>query len=76
MLYRWNTLRVLSALSFMATRSGTPARTMFRIAVRIDEDDSPVIIEYKRATNENVINQGLYYLDWLMDHKAEFQILV
>lgn len=31
----------------------------------IDEDDSPVIIEYKRATNENVINQGLYYLDWL-----------
>jgi RecB family endonuclease NucS len=26
----------------------------------IDEDDSPVIIEYKRATNENVINQGLY----------------
>lgn len=42
----------------------------------IDEDDSPVIIEYKRATNENVINQGLYYLDWLMDHKAEFQLLV
>jgi predicted transport protein len=42
----------------------------------IDEDNSPVIIEYKRATNENVINQGLYYLDWLMDHKAEFQLLV
>ena len=36
----------------------------------------PVIIEYKRATNENVINQGLYYLDWLMDHKAEFELLV
>jgi hypothetical protein len=42
----------------------------------IDEDDSPVIIEYKRAINENIINQGLYYLDWLMDHKAEFQLLV
>jgi predicted transport protein len=41
-----------------------------------DEDDSPVIIEYKSATNQNVINQGLYYLDWLMDHKAEFQLLV
>ena len=26
--------------------------------------------------NENVINQGLYYLDWLLDHKAEFQQLV
>ena len=36
----------------------------------------PVIIEYKRATNENVINQGLYYLDWLLDHKAEFELLV
>ena len=36
----------------------------------------PVILEYKRTTNENVINQGLYYLDWLMDHRAEFQLLV
>ena len=42
----------------------------------IDENNSPVIIEYKRALNENVINQGLYYLDWLLDHKAEFTLLV
>lgn len=42
----------------------------------IDENASPVIIEYKRATNENVINQGLFYLDWLMDHRAEFKLLV
>ena len=42
----------------------------------IDENGCPVIIEYKRATNENVINQGLFYLDWLMDHKAEFKLLV
>lgn len=42
----------------------------------IDENGYPVIIEYKRALNENVINQGLYYLDWLMDHKAEFELLV
>jgi len=41
----------------------------------IDENDSPVIIEYKRSLNENVINQGLYYLDWLLDHKAEFVLL-
>jgi len=26
--------------------------------------------------NENVINQGLFYLDWLLDHKAEFWRLV
>lgn len=41
----------------------------------IDENGSPVIIEYKRTTNENVINQGLFYLDWLMDHQAEFRLL-
>ena len=42
----------------------------------MDENGCPVIIEYKRALNENVINQGLYYLDWLLDHKAEFTLLV
>lgn len=42
----------------------------------IDEDGSPVIIEYKRTLNENVINQGLFYLDWLLDHKADFKLLV
>lgn len=42
----------------------------------IDENGSPVIIEYKRALNENVINQGLFYLDWLLDHKGEFTLIV
>lgn len=42
----------------------------------IDENSSPVIIEYKRSINENVINQGLFYLDWLLDHKAEFELMV
>lgn len=42
----------------------------------LDENGCPVILEYKRHTNENVINQGLYYLDWLLDHGAEFKLLV
>ncbi len=42
----------------------------------IDENNCPVIFEYKRAINENVINQGFFYLDWLLDHKAEFELLV
>jgi len=41
----------------------------------VDENGSPVIFEYKRASNENVINQGLFYLDWLLDHRAEFTLL-
>ena len=28
------------------------------------------------GVNENVINQGLFYLDWLLDHRAEFELLV
>ena len=42
----------------------------------LDDDGCPVIIEYKRTSDENVINQGLFYLDWLMDHKAEIELLV
>lgn len=42
----------------------------------LDENSCPVILEYKRSVGENVINQGLFYLDWLMDHKAEFKLLV
>ncbi len=42
----------------------------------LDENGSPVIIEYKRARSENVINQGRFYLDWLMDHRVDFELLV
>ncbi|CAM2010145.1 endonuclease NucS domain-containing protein [Acanthopleuribacter pedis] len=42
----------------------------------LDENNCPVIIEYKKNQNQNVINQGLFYLDWLVDHKAAFQLLV
>ena len=42
----------------------------------IDENGCPVIIEYKRTRDENVINQGLFYLDWLMDHRGDFELLV
>lgn len=45
-------------------------------SVGIDENYCPVIFEYKRSLNENVINQGLFYLDWLLDHKADFELLV
>lgn len=44
--------------------------------IGIDENGYPVIIEYKRDRSENVINQGLFYLDWLMDHRGDFEILV
>ncbi|KKQ55475.1 MAG: Transporter [Parcubacteria group bacterium GW2011_GWA2_38_13] len=41
----------------------------------IDKNGSPCIIEYKKNQNDNVINQGLSYLRWLLDHRADFEIL-
>ncbi len=45
-------------------------------SIGIDENNCPVIFEYKKSSNANVINQGLFYLDWLLDHKADFKLLV
>jgi predicted transport protein len=68
---------VFLGVTFLASEYATGKTHGGRIdTLGIDEDDCPVIVEYKRATNENVINQGLFYLDWLLDHKAEFKLLV
>lgn len=62
---------------FLATEYSTGAKHRGRIdSLGLDENGCPVIIEYKRHRNENVINQGLFYLDWLLDHKADFRLLV
>ncbi len=45
-------------------------------SIGIDENHCPVIFEYKRSIKENVINQGLFYLNWLLDHKDSFKVLV
>ena len=70
-------LEVLFGLRFLATEYSTGKTHGGRIdTLAIDENSSPVIIEYKRAVNENVVIQGIYYLDWLMEHKADYQMLV
>lgn len=72
-----NNLESLLGVRFLASEYPTGPRHGGRIdTLGIDENGCPVIIEYKRATNENVINQGLFYLDWLLDHKADFHLLV
>ena len=38
----------------------------------VDYTGAPVIIEYKKSRNDNVINQGLSYLRWLQAQKVEF----
>lgn len=70
-------LTPLLGIRFLATEYSTGKTHAGRIdTLGLDEDNSPVIIEYKRSSHENIINQGLFYLDWLMDHRAEFKLLV
>lgn len=70
-------LTPLMGIRFLASEYSTGKTHSGRIdTLGLDENHCPVIIEYKRTTGENVINQGLFYLDWLMDHKAEFKLMV
>ncbi|MEZ5413687.1 MAG: DUF5655 domain-containing protein [Opitutaceae bacterium] len=70
-------LEAFVGVTFLATEYSTGVKHGGRIdTLGIDENGCPVIVEYKRSLNENVMNQGLYYLDWLMDHKGEFELLV
>ena len=70
-------MEILLGVRFLATEYGTGKTHKGRIdSLGLDENNCPVIVEYKRHINENVINQGLFYLDWLLDHQAEFKWLV
>jgi len=70
-------LQVLLGVHFLKTEHDTGKTHSGRIdTLGIDENRCPVIIEYKRSVNENIINQGLFYLDWLLDNRAEFKLLV
>jgi predicted transport protein len=70
-------LQPLLNIRYIATEHSTGKTHGGRIdSLGLDENNCPVILEYKRSVGENVINQGLFYLDWLLDHKAEFKLLV
>jgi predicted transport protein len=68
-------LEELLGVRFVATEFTTGDRQRGRIdTLGLDEDGTPVIVEYKKSSKENVINQGLFYLDWLVDHKGDFAL--
>lgn len=70
-------LEEILGIKFIATEFSTGEKHGGRIdTLGLDENNNPVIIEYKWGEKDNVINQGLFYLDWLVDHKGDFQILV
>ena len=68
-------LEEILGIRFLASEYTTTQRSRID-SLGLDEDGYPVIIEYKENEKDNVINQGLFYLDWLVDHKGDFEILV
>ena len=70
-------LHTLTGVEFLASEHPTGPRHGRRIdTLGIDGAGRPVVVEYKRRQDQNVINQGLDYLAWLEDHQAEFRELV
>ncbi|MFK4688319.1 DUF5655 domain-containing protein [Streptomyces pristinaespiralis] len=69
-------MEALLGVRFLASEYSTGPVHGGRIdSLGLDENGSPVIVEYKRGVDSGVINQGLFYLSWLMDHRAEFERL-
>jgi predicted transport protein len=59
----------------VATEFSTGAQHAGRIdTLGLSEDDNPVIIEYKKIESSDLINQSLFYLSWIQDHKGDFEI--
>jgi len=42
----------------------------------LSEENNPVIIEYKKTVSSDLVNQSLFYLHWIQDHKGDFQLAV
>ncbi|MEZ6128417.1 MAG: DUF5655 domain-containing protein [Planctomycetaceae bacterium] len=40
----------------------------------LSEDNNPVILEYKKVESSELINQSLFYLSWIHDHRGDFHI--
>lgn len=70
-----NNMETFFGVTFLATEYRTTDGGRMD-SIGIDENHCPVIFEYKRSMKDNVINQGLFYLNWLLDHKDSFKVLV
>jgi predicted transport protein len=59
----------------VATEFSTGAEHAGRIdTLALSEDNNPGIIEYKKEESSDLINQSLFYLSWIQDHRGDFQI--
>ncbi|MGW6911759.1 DUF5655 domain-containing protein [Streptomyces sp. NPDC054940] len=69
-------MEAMLGIRFLASEYRT-GRHRGRIdSLGLDESGTPVIVEYKRYHDANVVNQALSYLSWLHDHHHEFESVV
>jgi predicted transport protein len=68
-------LQVVFNCRLVASEFSTSAQHAGRIdSLALSEDNNPVIIEYKKVESSDLINQSLFYLSWLDDHRGDFEI--
>jgi hypothetical protein len=62
---------------FIASEYSTGPQHAGRIdTLALSEDNNPVIIEYKKVESSELVNQSLFYLHWIHDHRGDFEIAV
>lgn len=70
-------LQVVFNCRFVASEFSTGPLHAGRIdSLALSEDNNPVIIEYKKVESSELINQSLFYLHWIQDHKGDFEMAV
>jgi predicted transport protein len=72
-----NNLEAIFGCRFIATEFSTGVQHGGRIdTLALSEENNPVIIEYKTVASSELINQSLFYLSWMNDHRGDFQVAV
>jgi hypothetical protein len=70
-------LEAIFGCRLVATEFKTGERHGGRIdTLALSEDGNPVIIEYKKEASSDLLNQSLFYLSWIQDHRGDFEVAV
>src|SRR5688572_21591614 len=68
-------LKTVFNCRFVATEFPTGSQHAGRIdTLALSEENNPVIIEYKKTESSDLVNQSLFYLSWINDHRGDFEI--
>ncbi|MGW6733610.1 DUF5655 domain-containing protein [Streptomyces sp. NPDC055013] len=70
-------MEAMLGIRFLASEYPTGPWHRGRIdSLGLDENNSPVVIEYKKGSDNGVLSQAVSYLSWLRSARHEFEALV